>query len=315
MPTALILGITGDIGSRLARRLLDGGWAVRGIGRDPDAAADLDDRGAQIEIADIGDPADLEGIGRPHDHVFYLIGSISGTNQWLTRVGLEGVRNAYHALAGVDVASFVYLDSLAVYGAGSDEVITELTPPEPNSTLGDVSLAAERLLRQAAATDGFPARIVRAGTIYGPGRGTLQSMRAGRLRLIGGGHNYSSRIHVEDLPAVLERAATLGRDGEIYLAVDDEPVSVATFFEHLGDRANVTPPKITLKLFARLLVTVFGVTARVTRGHSPLSHSLYSLVTASYRCSNAKARSELGVELRYPTYVEGVETLLEADDS
>ncbi len=315
MPAALILGITGDTGSRLARRLLDQGWAVRGIGRDPDAAADLDERGVEIEIADVGDPADLEGIGRPHDHVFYLVGSVSGTDRWLTRVILNGVRNARRALDGVGVASFVFLDSLAVYGAGSDDVITELTPPEPNSKLGDVSLAAERLLQQAAATDGFPARIVRAGTIYGPGRGTLQSMRAGRLRPIGGGRNYSSRIHVEDLPAVLDRAATVGRVGEVYLAVDDEPVPVATFFEHLADRANVKPPKITRKLFARMLVTVFGATARVTRGHSPLSHSLYALVTASYRCSNAKIRSELGVELRYPTYVEGVESLLEADDS
>ena len=48
----------------------------------------------------------------------------------------------------------------------------------------------------------------------------------------------------------------------------------------------------------------------MTRTRASISSSLFGLVTGSYPTSNAKVRTELGVELRYPTYVEGAATLL-----
>lgn len=316
MPAALIFGITGYAGSALARELVRRGWNVRGIGRSESAADDLEALGVQVEIADVGEPEELEGLGRPGDHVFYLVGSISGHRHWTERVGLHGVVNAEAALADVGIASFVLVQTLAPYGRGSVEPISEGSPANPNSQLGRISLLAERRLREALAERAFPARFVRSGTIYGPGRRTVYALRNRRLRLLGGGRNLSSRIHVDDLAAVLAAVAERGRSGEIYLAVDDQPVSLADYFEHLAERAETPVPGSTPKWLARAMITGFGLTSAITRGHAPLGHNLYALVTANYGCSNAKIRNELGVRLAYPTYVEGVESLLadEADD-
>lgn len=313
MPAALIFGITGYAGSALARHLVGRGWTVRGIGRSESAAGDLENLGVEVEIADVGEPEELEGLGRPDDHVFYLVGSISGHPDWTERVGLNGVINAEAALADSGIASFVLVQTMAAYGRGSDEPITEETPTRPNSQLGRISMLAERHLREAQAERGFPARVVRAGTIYGPGRRTVDALRNKRLRMLGGGENLSSRIHVDDLATVLVAVAERGRSGAVYLAVDDQPVSMADYFDHLAERANVPAPGSTPKWLARAMIAGFGLTSKLTKGHAPLGHNLYTLVTGNYACSNARIRNQLGVRLAYPTYVEGVESLLSDD--
>lgn len=313
MPNALIFGVTGYTGSTLARWLVERGWSVRGIGRSDTAAADLEDLGVEVEIADVAEPDELQRIGRANDHVFYLVGSVNGARAWIDRVCLDGVMAVEAALADTGIASFVLVQTLAPYGSGLPDIIREDTPDRPNSHLGRVSLRAEAHLREALRNRAFPARFVRAGTIYGPGRRTIRSMRDGRLRLIGGGLNTASRIHVSDLAQVLQAVAERGRDGEMYLAVDDLPVSLATYFDRLAERADVPAPGSTPRWLAQLIMSFFGVTSLITRGHVPLSHNLYALVTANYACVNTKVRAELGVDLSYPTYVEGVESLLDAD--
>ena len=313
MPSALILGITGYAGSALARSLVDRGWEVRGIGRSETAALDLDDLGVQVEIADIAEPHELHGIGRPDDHVFYLVGSVSGSRSWINRVGLRGVEAAESVLADTDIASFVLVQTLAPYGRGSRDLITEATQARPNSHLGRVSIRAEEHLRVALADRKFPARFVRSGTIYGPGRRTIQSLRDGRLRMIGGGRNVSSRIHVDDLARVLRAVAEHGDDGQTYLAVDDQPVTLASYFDRLAERAEVPAPKSTPKWLALFIMGMFSLTSLLSRAHAPLSYNLYALVTANYSCANTRVRTELGVEFAYPTYVEGVESLLAHD--
>ena len=167
---------------------------MRGIGRSESAADDLENLGVEVEIADVGEPEELEGLGRPDDHVFYLVGSISGHPDWTERVGLDGVVNAEAALADAGIASFVLVQTLAAYGRGSDETITEDTPTQTNSQLGRISLRAEQHLRDALGKRGFPARFVRAGTIYGPGRRTVEALRNKRLRMLGGGKQLSPAV-------------------------------------------------------------------------------------------------------------------------
>jgi nucleoside-diphosphate-sugar epimerase len=313
MPSALILGITGYAGSALARLLVERGWEVRGIGRSETAAADLDDLGVQVEIADIAEGQELRGIGRSGDHVFYLVGSVNGSRGWINRVGLRGVEVAEAELADTGIASFVLVQTLAPYGRGSRDLITEATQDRPNSQLGRVSVRAEEHLREALRERKFPVRFVRAGTIYGPGRRTIQSLRDGRLRMIGGGRNVSSRIHVDDLARILQAVAEHGDDGKTYLAVDDQPVTLADYFDRLAERADVIGPRSTPKWLALFIIGMFGLTSLISRAHAPLSYNLYALVTANYPCANTRVRSELGVKLAYPTYVEGVESLVTQD--
>ena len=313
MPSGLIIGITGFTGSALARRLVAAGWDVRGIDEHEDAAPELDELGVTIELADVGDPGELEDLGRGGDHVFYVMRSVSDTEDDMERRTIRGVMNVVEALEGTDIASFVYGSTMAVYGPGSPDTLTEESPLRPNTVLGRFNVETEHYLLEQHDTDGFPARIVRAGTVYGPGGGTLESLRGGNLRLIGGGKNPTSRIHVEDAAAIVEAIASRGRSGEIYLAVDDDPAPTGEYLSYLAAQTGARPPRSSPKLLVQGLVKLHEGFTRVTRTRASISSSLFGLVTGSYPASNAKVRTELGVELRYPTYVEGAASLLELD--
>ena len=311
MPSGLIIGITGFTGGALARRLAAAGWDVRGIDEHEDAAPELDELGISIELADVGDPDELDALGQDGDHVFYVMRSVSDSKEDMERRTIRGVMNVVDALRGTEIASFVYGSTMAVYGPGSRDTLTETSPLRPNTGLGRLNVETEQFLQEQHETEGFPARIVRAGTVYGPGGGTLESLRGGNLRLIGGGRNPTSRIHVEDAAAILEAVALRGRSGEAYLAVDDDPVPAREYLEYLAAQVGARPPRSSPKLVVQGLVKLHEGFTSVTRTRASISSSLFGLVTGSYPTSNAKVRRELGVELRYPTYVEGAATLLE----
>ncbi len=67
--TALIAGVTGIVGNNLARQLLDTGWKVAGLARQP---SDLPD-GVSPVAADLLDPDGLRTALEPikPTHVFY----------------------------------------------------------------------------------------------------------------------------------------------------------------------------------------------------------------------------------------------------
>lgn len=312
MPSALIIGITGFTGSVLARRLFRAGWTVRGIDENEDAAPDLDELGIDIELADVGDPDDLEGIGRTGDHVFYVMRSVSDTRADMERRTIRGVTNVVDALGSTEIASFVYGSTLAVYGPGSLDTLTELSPVNSDTELGELNVETEDFLRSQYDSRKFPTRVIRAGTVYGPGGGTLESLERRGLRLVGGGHNPTSRIHVDDAATIFQAVAESGRSGEVYLAVDDNPAPAAVYLGHLAAEAGLPPPRSSPKILAQAMVQLSGGVARLTRSKSPISASLLGLVASPYPTSNAKVRKELGVKLRYPTYVEGTATLLES---
>ena len=314
MPSGLIIGITGFTGSALARRLAAAGWDVRGIDEHEDAAPELDELGVAIELADVGDPDELEDLGRDGDHVFYVMRSVSDTEDDMERRTIRGVMNVIEALHGTEIASFTYGSTMAVYGSGSRDTLTEDSPSAPNTLLGRLNHETEQYLQEQHDTEGLPARIVRAGTVYGPGGGTLESLRGGNLRLIGGGKHPTSRIHVEDAAAILEAVALRGRSGELYLAVDDHPAPAGEYLGYLAAQVGARSPRSSPKFLVQGLVKLHEGFTRVTRTRASISSSLFGLVTGSYPTSNEKVRRELGVELRYPTYVEGAATLLTPEE-
>ena len=282
MPSALIIGVTGFTGSVLARRLVAAGWDVRGIDENEDAAPELDELGIAIELADVGDPDELEDLGQDGDHVFYVMRSVSHTQQDMERRTIAGVMNVVDALRGTDIASFVYGSTLAVYGDGSQDTLTESSPVQPTTTLGRLNVETEEYLWERHAAARFPARIVRAGTVYGPGGGTLESLQRGNLRLIGGGKNPTSRIHVEDAAAIFEAVAVRGRSGEVYLAVDDDPAPASEYLRYLAAEAGTAPPKSSPTIVVQAVVGLHSAVARLMRSKSQVSSSLLGLVTGSY---------------------------------
>jgi nucleoside-diphosphate-sugar epimerase len=104
----------------------------------------------------------------------------------------------------------------------------------------------------------------------------------GTARLEGKGERILNMIHREDVVGAIVAALRQARPGEIYNAVDDEPVSQLAFFEWLAGRlGRPLPPSGPEDTEARKR----GVTSK--------------------RVSNRKLKAELGYRFKYPTFRDG----------
>jgi nucleoside-diphosphate-sugar epimerase len=138
--------------------------------------------------------------------------------------------------------------------------------------------------------------VLRYGGFYGPGTSISLApdaqvagpVRRRRLPIIGDGGGYSSYVHVEDAAAATVAAIERGQPG-IYNIVDDEPAPVREWLPVLASALGAQPPRRIPRWLARLLA---GDTATV-------------MMTEAKGSSNAKAKRELGWQLRYPSWRQG----------
>lgn len=289
MAEALIVGC-GYTGLRLARALRDAGHRVAGTTRSEKRAAALEAGGVRPLLLDLARPAAARGLLREHPDVcFYLAPPVDRT--------ASEVEDVIRALVRAPLQAFVYASSTSVYGDRGGGEVDERAVPDPDSPAGEARLAAERRVLRAGWNLDCRPRIARISGIYGPGRTLREAIREGRYHVIEGQETWSNRIHVDDVVRSLLAIWIRGADGGIYDVTDDEP--------HPSDA------------FARLVAGICGLElqaisleqARERYGPDRLARKL-----GSKRVSNRRLRERLGVELRHPTYREGVPAALAAEE-
>lgn len=189
-----------------------------------------------------------------------------------------------------------YLSTTGVYGDRQGGWVDEESELRPAGTRGRRRVLAERdWLGLSGAVDGPAVQIFRLAGIYGPGRNQFGALRKGTSRRIVKPGQVFSRIHVDDIAAVLEASIENPRDGGVYNVCDDlaaPPQDVVAFAAELLDMEP--PPAVPFE----------------EADLSPMGRSFYS---ESKKVRNDLIKQELGVRLRYPTYREGLRAVLDAE--
>ena len=157
----LVTGATGYIGARLVPRLLEAGYPVRVLARDPERLSGrswVDD----VEVA-TGDvlkpdtlPAALAGISA----AYYLIHSMSGSGDFHER-DIVAARNFGAAARGSGVSRIIYLSGL---GQETDEALSE-------------HLSSRHATGDALRESGVPVTELRAAVIVGSGSLSFEMVR------------------------------------------------------------------------------------------------------------------------------------------
>ena len=200
--------------------------------------------------------------------------------------GLDPVLDAYGgALAG---RSLSYLSSTGVYGDRQGAWVDETTPTIAETGEGRRNARAEA----DAAWLARGARVFRLPGIYGPGRSALDRVRDGRARRIALPDQVFSRVHVEDIAGGVVAALVRDAPPGAYNLGDDLPASGNTVTEHACRLLGVDPPPLETLEEANL---------------SPMARGFYN---ENRRVANGKAKRVLGWRPAYPTYVEGLASLL-----
>jgi nucleoside-diphosphate-sugar epimerase len=281
----LIVGC-GYVGLPLGAALAAMGNEVYGLRRAAWGAAGPDSAGIRPLAGDITRPEDLARLPAGYDWVVNCVSSSGGGPEEYRSLYVQGARNLLAWLAARPPRRFVYTSSTAVYGQDDGSGVDESAPTEPRVETARVLVEAEQVLLEAARQRAFPAVIMRLAGIYGPGRGYwLKQYLSGQARIEGGGGRILNMIHRDDVVGALIAALEKGRPGEIYNAVDDEPVTQLACFQWLsGALGRPLPPA------ARE-----GAGTARKRG---LTHK---------RVSNRKLKTQLGYTFKYPTFRQGYE--------
>jgi nucleoside-diphosphate-sugar epimerase len=132
--------------------------------------------------------------------------------------------------------------------------------------------------------------VLRYGGFYGPGANDDQvKLVLKRLfPLVGGGTGYVSWVHVDDAASATVLAVEQKARG-VFNIVDDEPAPASEWLPYLAECAGAKPPRQVPAWLARLLAGDMAV----------------GIMTEGRGFSNAKAKRELGWELRYPSWRQG----------
>jgi len=188
--------------------------------------------------------------------------------------------------------SIVYLSTVGVYGDHDGAWVDEGTPPRPGSTRGHERLAAERAWQKLGARTGVAIAILRLAGIYGPGQNGLVQIARGNLRRVVKPGQVFNRIHVDDIAQAIDAAFSQRAPG-IFNVADDEP----------------TPPGDPLAFAAQLLGRGPPPEVPFEEAAPSMSPMALSFWQDCRRVRNDKLKRELGVNLLYPTYREGLRAL------
>jgi nucleoside-diphosphate-sugar epimerase len=273
----------------LSRILLPQGWQITGTTRSEVKAEALADQG----VAPLIFPGDGDGDGDVAD-------AIAQASHLLISAGPDAsgdpVLNAVGDMISARARQFEwvgYLSTTGVYGDHQGAWVDENTPLTPSTRRGQWRKDAEEAWH---AVPGLPLHIFRLAGIYGPGRGPFAKVRDGTARRIVKTGQVFSRTHVEDIAQVLAASIAQPAPGTAYNICDDDPAPPQDVIAHAAELLGApVPPAIPFEI------------AEMT----PMARSFYA---ESKRVRNDRIKDELGVQLRFRTYREGLAALL-ADDS
>ena len=280
--------------SHLAHRLLARGWQVAGTVRTDDKAAQLREQGIETHVFDRDRP--LPDAARALAGTTHLLVSVPPDGQGAGDAALD-----HHAgdIAGVaDGLQWAgYLSTTGVYGNRDGGWVDETSELRPTSDRSARRVKAETAWRRLHDDAGVPMHTFRLAGIYGPGRGPFRAIREGKAKRIDLPEQKFGRIHVDDICQVLEASIARPDPGAVYNVSDDEPAAPADVTAFACALLGVDPPPL------------------VPWAEAEMSAMAMTFWQDNKRVANARVHDELGVQLHYPTYREGLRAVLAAEDA
>jgi nucleoside-diphosphate-sugar epimerase len=205
------------------------------------------------------------------------------------RLRTEGTDHLLAAADGTGVPHVV-AQSVANWTEIHDGGLVSEEDPLPSEEVGPKMRGAAEALRyveDVVVKAGGAA--LRYGAFYGPGStdDLVELVRKRRFSLVGGGTGYFNWVHLHDAASATVLALEQQAKG-VFNIVDDEPAQVREWLPYLAESAGVRRPMRLPKWVAQLL-----------------SGEMVKVLTEGRAFSNAKAKRELGWELRYPSWRQG----------
>jgi nucleoside-diphosphate-sugar epimerase len=308
-----VAGASGALGLQLVPQLVSAGHEVVAMTKTASKQDRLRALGAQPVVADALDPDDVAGVvGKTEPAVIvHELTALSGTLRardmrypdrspagiLTSRLRTEATDHLLAAGCAVGARRFVAQSFAAFrFSRTGGPVHTETDPLEaddPPAALREAQASYLYLERAVTTITWGEGLVLRYGNLYGPGTAISSDpaaamsgpVRRRRFPIVGGGGGVWSHVHVADAAAATVAAVERGGPG-IYNIVDDEPAPVRAWLPALASALEAKPPRRVPRWLGRLAA----------------GDAATAMMTDAQGASNAKAKRELGWQLRYPTW-------------
>ncbi|MBC6464617.1 NAD-dependent epimerase/dehydratase family protein [Actinomadura alba] len=300
-----VAGGTGVLGRRLVPQLVARGHQVTATTTSAAKLDSLEQLGAEGVVMDGLDAVSVgEAVAKARpDVIVHQMTAISVAHagkpdmkhmdQWFAgtnRLRTEGTDHLLAAAEATGVPHFVAQGYAAWNGIREGGwVKTEQDPLDPmTGTPAEPGMTAIDHVDDVVVKAG--GAVLRYGWFYGPGAtdDLVEPVRKRQFPVIGGGAGYCSWVHLDDAASATVLALEQKARG-VFNIVDDEPAPASEWLPYLAACAGAKRPMRVPKWLARPLAGDVAVV----------------MMTEGRGFSNAKAKRELGWQLRYPSWRQG----------
>lgn len=185
-----------------------------------------------------------------------------------------------------------FLSTIGVYGDHGGAWIDEDTATAPPTERAQRRLQAENDWLSFGMAHEIHVHVLRLPGIYGPTRSVFERLRSGKAKRIIKPGQVFNRMHVDDIAGVIDAAMRAGAGSSaIYNLSDDLPAAPEDPITFAAELMGVAPPQEVPFEDAEM---------------SAMARDFYS---QSKRVSNKRIKAELGYDLIYPTYREGLRAI------
>ena len=306
---ALVTGASGFVGSAVARKLVERGFAVRVLARKTSLRSNFEGLGCKIAE---GDMLDAASMARALDGARYLFHVAADYRLWardpdeIVRHNREGARIVMAAARKAGVERIVYTSSVATLKPHDDgRDADETDRADMTTAIGAYKkskVAAERVV-EAMVADGLPAVLVSPSTPIGPrdikptptGRIIVEAATGKMPAYVETGLNL---VHVDDVAEGHLLALEKGRIGESYI-LGGQNVSLKQMLADIAALAGRKPPRVKLPR-APLYPIAYAAeaVARLTGKEPFVTADALDMSKHWMFFSSAKAERELGYRAR-----------------
>jgi len=184
-----------------------------------------------------------------------------------------------------------YLSATSVYGDHSGGWVDEKSETKPTSTNGVERLKVEKEWMELAVKFDLPLQIFRLSGIYSNQFNILKRLRLGEVKIINKKNHFFSRIHVEDIANVLSISLNKFKKREIYNISDNQPASAEEVAMYGVKLLGMDKPKAI----------------EINEIENEMLKNFYK---DSKKVDNKKMKEFFSLKLKYPTYIEGLNYIL-----
>ena len=221
-----------------------------------------------------------------------LIDSLKKSDHILVSIppvnGVDIVLKKFHSYIEKNNTKWItYLSATSIYGDHKGKWVNESSKADPKFQNGIDRLKAEKSWMKLSNIKNLPIQIFRLSGIYSNERNILLRLKSGKAKIINKKNHCFSRIHVEDIATLLFKSLKIFKTKEVYNISDDRPA-----------------PSEEVALYG---IKLLGISKPKSVQIGDLENGmLKNFYLESKKVSNQKMKTFFNYNLKFPTYVEGL---------